>query len=418
MIDSDQIKFMLYRKCMNYTKIVYLLKNTRFLSEWFDIINTLYRYIVSCITKSLNASDLMQHQLYLSQKSGGLGMQPIQEFHVASKITAISDKILLLDRYIKFPLIPATENPLQYSMHDIQNNKIWEKCKHNILQTHLELVNQFNDIVKPYNEITSITSYKHKDLTKIIDKKHLEIFYQNATESDKARLKAVSINGASQWMNSIPNNTFGTEFSNKQCMIILSLYLGCKINCNNENCIKCNDQCDKFGIHSLQCKHGPQNIEKHNKIRDIINTYCINAGYETTIEEKVNNSNVKRKPGDIKIHGWNDDENIDAYFDVSIVNVMAKSYVHKAAEKRGEAAKIKEKQKRDKYDNQQNIYPLIFETTGGNGMTAKRILSKLAARIATRKNKQYSVIINRMRTKIAAEIMKSNAIMISVSMDL
>ena len=63
-------------------------------------------------------------------------------------------------------------------------------------------------------------------------------------------------------------------------------------------------------------------------------------------------SNVKGTPGDIKVHGWNDNENIDAYFDVSIVTVMAKSYVIKAAEKRGAAAEIKEKQKRDKYDNE------------------------------------------------------------------
>ena len=97
MIDDDQIKFILYRKCMNYTKIVYLMKNTQYLNEWFDITHTLYRYIVSCITKNINANKLMKYQLYLSQKSGGLGMQPIHEFHLASKITAISDKILLLN---------------------------------------------------------------------------------------------------------------------------------------------------------------------------------------------------------------------------------------------------------------------------------------------------------------------------------
>ena len=89
----------------------------------------------------------------------------------------------------------------------------------------------------------------------------------------KQESNQIRLNGANSWMNVVPNDTFGVTYSNKEFLIILSMYLGTAITNSETKCKKCLETCDKYGIHALQCRHGPQNIERHNKIRDIYNDY-------------------------------------------------------------------------------------------------------------------------------------------------
>ena len=52
------------------------------------------------------------------------------------------------------------------------------------------------------------------------------------------------------------------------------------------------------------------------------------------------------------------------------------------------------------------------------GNSFKLIIQQLAGRISVRKNKPYSIVVNRIRSKIIAVLMKQNAIMILSSITL
>ena len=83
---------------------------------------------------------------------------------------------------------------------------------------------------------------------------------------------------------------------------------------------------------------------------------------------------------------------------------------------RGYVVKLKEDQKRGKYNNKEDILPMAMECMGGIGGDMKRILQKAADRIAIRTNKVYSIIMNQLRKKMVSILMKMNAKMILTSL--
>ena len=192
-----------------------------------------------------------------------------------------------------------------------------------------------------------------------------------------ARIKSISNNGATTWLDITPSNIYGKEFTNKQFIIIMSRYLGVPINTKPTICLKCGDECDIYGTHALHCKHKNHCIQRHNSLRNILKKYFEKAGYDCQIEEKMaENNNVKGVPGDLKVFNW-DSKHESTYFDVSVINVNAKTYVSMAAKERLAAATYKEKQKISKYNNQPNFVPLILETQGGIGNIFKKTLKKM-----------------------------------------
>lgn len=68
-------------------------------------------------------------------------------------------------------------------------------------------------------------SQKHKVLLDLIDKKYVNDFYAIGTKEDKARIKSISSNGVSTWLDAVPNNIYGQQFSNMEYYVALSLYI-------------------------------------------------------------------------------------------------------------------------------------------------------------------------------------------------
>ena len=167
-------------------------------------------------------------------------------------------------------------------------------------------------------------------------------------------------------------------------------------------------------------------------MRNVVNGVVGEAGYVSKLEQKYDQNKIIKKngngeiinmneiiikgvPGDIKIENWYDDNDESVYLDVVVSNIFAASYIKQASKERLYVAKYKEKLKKDKYQNKENIIPLALETMGAMGDEFKRVLQKLVDRIATRKNKKYSIIMNQIRTKIIANLMKLNAVMVLTS---
>ena len=281
-----------------------------------------------------------------------------------------------------------------------------------------ELINKLNEMLDNENKIQSNKIYKHKELNKMIDSTLKNKLTETLNQKDMARINSISDNGATSWLDITPNNTYGKIYSNKQYVIALSMYLGVPLITKDSQCLKCGEVSDKYGIHAIHCKYHYHCINRHNQIRDLMKECFEKAGFECLIEQKMNdNDNIIGTPGDLKVLSY-DINNNDIYFDLSIVNVNAESYVSMAAKERLGAAKHKEKHKIQKYNNQPNFIPLILESYGAMGPLFRKTLQRLAHKIAVRRNEMYATVVNRLRTRVIAELIYHNSIMIESSIEM
>ena len=415
-INSTQIKNILLRKFYNYNKIIYVIKNTKLLNEWLNDVYKMYEYMQNTMIENINTNKTIKQQMYISRRNGGLGMQPVQQLVMASQLTSSYDMAALTKTYNNFEKIKHNEELIKYDIETINYNKIIMHCNQRMNNKLSDAIQNLNETLNDDNKLESSKFYKHSELNKIIDRNNIENFYAIATVNDLARIKSAANNGASSWMDAVPNKTYGAIYSNKQYIILMSLLLGAPLNVKETQCIKCNDTMDKFGYHGLHCKFQHHCISRHNAIRNEMAKLFERAGFEVKIEQKMNDDeNIKGTPGDITVSNW-DLENEITYFDISIININAESYVKAAANARLGAASVKEKQKQQKYNNHKNFKPLIMESIGGIGKIFKKTLQIIAHKIATRTNKKYEIIINQIRTKIISTMMHKNAVMIEAAM--
>ena len=102
---------------------------------------------------------------------------------------------------------------------------------------------------------------------------------------------------------------------------------------------------------------------------------------------------IEGRPGDLLIKNWDTNQE-DLYIDVVVSNTLSDTNVKKCKQKN--INKKKEKMKKNKYNNQENIMSFAIETHGAIGDEARKILQHISARIAFRKNKAYSMVMNQL----------------------
>ncbi len=435
LISHRQIRTHLYLRFMNYNKVIYYLKNVRYIKQWMEQIQFIYNYIRKSITECIKNNEKIQHQLSITLRAGGWGLRSPIQFFAASKISALRSKVetvLSLFHYTNIFTDQEIENEnknnedIDMQMNDeIQIRLQSSGAKWNILlenaldvQTRLleKYIDEFNAIIGPDEKYDPIQHSQHRDLLKLIDNMLINKFKSFATDRDKCRLNAASVNGANAWIMAIANDYLGCEYSNQQFWILQCLHLGVAITPKKTICARCNKEMDGFGYHALHCSFGKWVILRHNDLRDLIAAFFRAAGFVVQIEQrfamaefleqqsKLGNVAVdindfrNNIAGDIKVLNYDDGK--DCYFDVTVVNPMAMSYVKGGVKKRLFAAGRREQDKIDKYDfNQDQFKPLVIEALGGIGGIFKDVLRDCVNRISVRKNIPYSISMSNLRKR-------------------
>ena len=98
---------------------------------------------------------------------------------------------------------------------------------------------------------------RQKDLSKTIDDRVHKAMLKDVDTStyDKARPRAISQEGAGEWLNSVPSHALGTSLTPPmQFNVAIKWWLG--MSCMEEHrCPACTEViCDKRGIHALLCQ--------------------------------------------------------------------------------------------------------------------------------------------------------------------
>ena len=282
---------------------------------------------------------------------------------------------------------------------------------------------EFDDFLGPNLQYVHQHKVQHKELLELIDLRMLELFNDKADKYDKARIQCLSNNGATSWLDVVPNDYYGVKYDNQEMWVLLSLFFGCNIINIDKLCHKCGNKMDKRGYHSLQCAKGKHQIQRHNSIRDEVNKLLRQAQYNTKIEQKykysADNGQIiinNKIPGDILAYRY--DQGNDYYFDAVVGNIFATSYINNTSKESNRLwlAKKKENDKMSKHEHVIHFIPLAIEVMGGLGDKFKYVLQNMAHKIGTMKKIKYQVMMNRIRKKIIAILMKQNAKMIISSM--
>ena len=412
-INDKQIQQLLLRKFMDYNKVIFTLKTAVITNEWLTRLDSLYDDISKIITKHINFTNTMKYQMALPVKAGGFGLRRPSEHIFASKITALTDTCRKAESFFVF-LDEAKKQENQFNNNFIKSYE-WAQSVENSLLT--EMIQKFTAMIAPYDTYVYDPKHKHRELLNLIEKKYTYLFNMHGSNMDNVRHKSQSMTGCNSWLNVIPNNTYGTQFSNREMHVLLSLYLGAPIGAKEQKCMKCNKICDIYGSHALQCSKDGHVIKRHDYVRDRLAQMIEDAGFEVQIEQRYdsNSERIDGRPGDILIKHWKND-GTDLYIDIVISNTISQSNIHNS--KNTNINHRKERMKEKKYKNQDNIVAFAIETHGSLGKDATRILQKVSEKTAMRKNKKYSWMMNILRTKITASVMKHNASMILNSIHL
>ena len=105
LINNAHIKQNLFRRFMDYNKIIYHLKCTRKLPQWLNEMETIYSFITAQIMLCIKFNPTRKHQLPLTQKRGGLGLRSPLHYHAASSVTALSGKWGKISSSVRFEMM-------------------------------------------------------------------------------------------------------------------------------------------------------------------------------------------------------------------------------------------------------------------------------------------------------------------------
>eukprot|EP01083_Nonionella_stella_P026252 72201_1 len=345
-------------------------------------------------------------------------------FGTASRMMALRDSLDVAEELIRFPLTSTQVKPSTHSAnprHLLLNRALYlaQTEHYALLDT---LIERFDQYIGPRLKYDPNQHTTHKHLLQLLDRKHKQQLFERADKEDKARYLAITNNGASSWMDIVPNKSYGVVYSNRFWWINLSLYMGSAFISVPQICRKCGSLCDIYGYHALHCPYGGLLIEKHDSCVNLLEKFFVRGGYTVRKEQrfdweklerlesergrKVNIEEVRNmRPGDLWVQNYNSGG--DRWFDFGGINVMQQRTLNGASKKRLFAAMMREKDKIDKYGSDADFTPLIIESFGGIGPQLKQVLQHLAERIGTRKGLTPSVVMHRLRKRLVA-LMSSN----------
>ena len=240
--------------------------------------------------------------------------------------------------------------------------------------------------------------------------------YESLTEDAQIFMKQSQDKGASSWVNAIPIVDEGFNVNKTEYFDALRLRYNLPLPNLPAFCA-----CGKtYSVsHGLECSKGGFVNQRHDNIRDLfvrlLNEVCTNVQAEphlTNLSGEVMHYATAIRGDDarldIKARGfWRRGQ--DAFFDVRVTHVNAESQRHMDTP----TIFHKHEQEKKRHYNQRcmdqnaTFTPLVFGTNGGVGKECSMFLKTLAEKLSEKRNEDYNITMNWLRTKLSFEVLKS-----------
>jgi len=252
-----------------------------------------------------------------------------------------------------------------------------------------------------------------------LEKQYLHVCNMVNTRTKRAMMQARE-KGASSWLNALPLKALSYTLNKQEFRDSIALRYSWPINgipklcaCGSKNSVP----------HTLDCKKGGFVSMRHDAVRDCTANLLRDAGCKDVRTEPellpVNPNKFKPRTNttvgarlDVSARGvWSTFER--SFYDVRVTHPNCLSNVGKPV-----AAIYIEHQNSKKIEYEERVIesekgsftPLIFTTSGGMGPEGSMFYKRLAELTAAKKNEQYAIVMNYIRTRLRFAILRSTLI--------
>ena len=170
----------------------------------------------------------------------------------------------------------------------------------------------------------------------------------------------------------------------------------------------CGSDADSKGIHGLNCAKVPGRSARHTELNHLVHRALNTAQYKSLLEPEGLCKDNNKRPDGITLVPW--ERGRCLAWDVSCVNPLAMSNIKASLASTGGAAADADHRKRVKYkelDEKFKVVPIVVETLGVLGPSARQFLRTLGNRISVRTGETRSTEFLIQRVSVA--IQRGNA---------
>ena len=269
------------------------------------------------------------------------------------------------------------------------------------------------DLVRNEYKIDATDMTQQALISNKIDDRIFDRWWQSLPSAHRSRVNSQLMYGASSWVNCLPQSRHYMEPNTM--LLVLRMHLGIPIIAKDsvQLCRACDDELDIYGWHGTKCMANGNGelfsvTKRHNNVRDTVH-YWFNKSHYSCEKEKYGLCPGNERPADVcveRLYGSR-----GGCLDVGITNPFGSTPADPTVQ--GEAARKYADVKRSKYrlldENRLHFEPLIFETYGGFGEEAIKVLKRLAYDLRGVLNASVSEIIQDIRREIVVSILSDNA---------
>jgi hypothetical protein len=304
----------------------------------------------------------------------------------------------------------AIQNPVLTSDKEFQASNVITDEVQRLIYNQDTQIEKF-DRSKMNTEKQSIRGIKEVKL-----KSDFEYLKGQMPKNQQRALEQATHKGASSWLSALPLHALGYSLNKSEFRDSISLRYSWEIPDIHTHCA-CGAKNDID--HVMTCKKGGYVTFRHNALRDTEAELLREVCKDVRIEPPLLPTDKKCHPPstntqdqarlDIVATGlWGTFER--TFFDVRVTHAGAKSNIDKPLDK---LLLKNENEKKTKYSSRvintekSSFVPLVYSTAGSTAPECKRHHKRVAELISSKRNENYSSVINHIRTKIRFALLKS-----------
>ena len=356
-IDKHDALFLL-RQCFAIPKMTYFFRTSPCFMKP-EILKSYDEVIKSALTDIINLQfidDKTWDQCTLPVKNGGLGIRSAEEVSLPAYLSSVQGSL-------------GTTHSLLPSRFIEEKNEYYENaCEEWFLKSGKEIL--------PENPI-----YQSSWDRPICEKK-LEGLIENAdSDVDKARLKAISSEGASNYLNALPLPSLGLKLSDAELPIVIALRLGATL-CQPHQCI-CGKDVEPDGLHGLNCDKQIGRTPRHTEANVLIKRALAQLEIPSILEPHHLIDSEGRVPDGVTAFPFKQGKCLT--WDFTCINTICDTFLFQCAKQAGQAAVGGEKRKKAHYDDKllKNyiFVPIAVETFGSWGPIGFKFIKDIGRKI-------------------------------------
>ena len=198
---------------------------------------------------------------------------------------------------------------------------------------------------------------------------------------EKARLRAVASEHASDWLNAIPIPALGLKMDNTSFRIACGLRLGSLL-CQPHSC-PCGMLVTALGRHGLSCKNAKGTHSRHSQANDLIKRALGSAQVPAVREPPGLVRSDFKRPDGLTLFPWSQGKSL--VWDFTCSDTLAPSHVAVTSTEAGKSAAQAERRKLRHYEELSRnfiVTPVAVETLGSWGQMGLKFIKDLGSRIS------------------------------------